>query len=247
MPPMSRIGMKTAISDRLIDSTVKPTSRAPRSAASYGAMPSSMWRVMFSSTTIASSTTKPVAIVSAISERLLRLKPARYMAPKVPTSDTGTATVGISVARPLRRNRNTTRITSTTAMTSVRSTSRSDARIVGVRSIATPRSIVGGDRRAQHGQQRLDAVDRLDDVGVRLPVDDQQHRRLAVGHARVAEVLHRIDDLGDVGQAHRRPVAVGDDQRQVLGGGLRLVVGVDLPVAVARLDRRPSGGSRWCA
>ena len=112
MPPISRIGMNTAISDRLIDSTVKPTSRAPRSAASNGVMPCSMWRDMFSSTTIASSTTKPVAMVSAISERLLSEKPARYMTPKVPISDTGTATLGISVARPLRRNRNTTRITS---------------------------------------------------------------------------------------------------------------------------------------
>ena len=51
---------------------------------------------MFSSTTMASSTTKPVAIVSAISERLSRLKPSRYIAPNVPISDTGTATVGMS-------------------------------------------------------------------------------------------------------------------------------------------------------
>ena len=35
--------------------------------------PSSIWRGMFSSTTIASSTTKPVATVSAISDRLSRL------------------------------------------------------------------------------------------------------------------------------------------------------------------------------
>ena len=33
IPPISRMGMNTAISDTLIDSTVKPTSRAPRSAA----------------------------------------------------------------------------------------------------------------------------------------------------------------------------------------------------------------------
>ena len=77
MPPISRIGMNTAISDRLIDSTVKPTSRAPCSAASNGAMPSSMWREVFSSTTIASSTTKPVAIVSAISEKLLSREAAQ--------------------------------------------------------------------------------------------------------------------------------------------------------------------------
>ena len=35
-----------------------------------GCMPSSRWRVMFSTTTMASSTTKPVATVSAISDRL---------------------------------------------------------------------------------------------------------------------------------------------------------------------------------
>ena len=61
------------ISDRLIESTVKPTSRAPRNAACMRGMPSSMWREMFSITTIASSTTKPVAMVSAISERMSRL------------------------------------------------------------------------------------------------------------------------------------------------------------------------------
>jgi hypothetical protein len=42
MPPINKIGMKTAISDTLIDSTVKPTSLAPLSEASSGLVPSSM-------------------------------------------------------------------------------------------------------------------------------------------------------------------------------------------------------------
>ncbi len=70
MPPMNQMGTNTAISDRLIDTTVKPISREPRSAASSAPMPRSMWRMMFSSTTMASSTTKPVTTVSAMSERL---------------------------------------------------------------------------------------------------------------------------------------------------------------------------------
>jgi hypothetical protein len=41
MPLISRIGMKTATSDTLIETTVKPISRAPFSAASNGAAPSS--------------------------------------------------------------------------------------------------------------------------------------------------------------------------------------------------------------
>ena len=73
MPPMRRIGMKTATSETLIENTVKAISRAPRRAASSGEAPSSRCRVMFSITTIASSTTKPVAIVRAISDRLSML------------------------------------------------------------------------------------------------------------------------------------------------------------------------------
>ena len=70
-PLISRIGMNTAISEMLMDITVKPISRAPSSAASCGAMPASTCRITFSSTTMASSTTNPVEIVNAISERLL--------------------------------------------------------------------------------------------------------------------------------------------------------------------------------
>ena len=82
---------------------------------------------MFSVTTIASSTTNPVAMVSAIRDRLLRLKSSRYITPKVPTSDTGTATEGIAVARSERRNRNTTRVTRPTDSARVFSTSRTEA------------------------------------------------------------------------------------------------------------------------
>ena len=77
MPPIIKIGMNTATSEMLIESTVKPISRAPASAASIGDSPASRWRAMFSSTTIASSTTKPVAMVSAISDRLSMLYPPR--------------------------------------------------------------------------------------------------------------------------------------------------------------------------
>ena len=70
MPPMKRMGMKTATSESEMEMTVKPTSRAPRRAARSGVSPSSMRRTMFSSTTMASSTTKPVATVSAMRERL---------------------------------------------------------------------------------------------------------------------------------------------------------------------------------
>jgi hypothetical protein len=41
-PPASMKGMNTATSDRLMDTTVKPTSRAPSRAACMRSMPASM-------------------------------------------------------------------------------------------------------------------------------------------------------------------------------------------------------------
>src|SRR5258708_4804810 len=79
MPVMNRSGMNTAISDTVSEITVKPISRAPRNAASSADSPCSMWRTMFSIITIASSTTKPVPMVSAISDRLSRLKPQNHI------------------------------------------------------------------------------------------------------------------------------------------------------------------------
>src|SRR6185295_12873989 len=92
---------------------------------------------MFSIITMASSTTKPVEIVSAISDRLLSEKPSRYITANVPTIDSGTDKLGMMVAGTLRRNKNITKTTSTTASSSSNSTSATDARIVLVRSVST--------------------------------------------------------------------------------------------------------------
>src|SRR5512143_716844 len=99
---------------------------------------------MFSMTTIASSTTKPVATVSAISDRLSIEYPSRYMTPNVPMRETGTATLGITVERTLRRKRKTTRITREIEIIRVISTSRTDARIVRVESMTTDSLTEGG-------------------------------------------------------------------------------------------------------
>ncbi len=72
-PPMNSSGMKTATSERLMEMTVNPICRAPLQAASSGVQPCSMKRKTFSMTTMASSTTKPTEIVTAMSERLSRL------------------------------------------------------------------------------------------------------------------------------------------------------------------------------
>ena len=161
---------------------------------------------------MASSTTKPVATVSAISDRLSRLKPSRYIIPNVPSSDSGTATLGTSAARPLRKNRNTTTITSTMAIPIVLSTSRKRARMVVVRSLTGVMVMLWRDRACSCRDQRLDAVHNIDDVGAGLTVDDHQHCRLAIGDAEIAHILDAVVDIGDIAKAHRRIVAIGDDE-----------------------------------
>ena len=98
---------------------------------------------MFSNTTIASSTTKPVEIARAINERLSRLYPSRYITPNVPTSESGTEMLGMIVARTVRKNANTTRITNTIEISSVRSMSLTETLTEVVRSITTASFIAG--------------------------------------------------------------------------------------------------------
>ena len=74
-----------------------------------------MMRSTFSTTTMASSTTMPIARISPSSVSMLSEKPKTSITPKVPISEMGTATIGMSVARQLCSERKTTRITSSSA------------------------------------------------------------------------------------------------------------------------------------
>ncbi len=99
---------------------------------------------MFSIMTIASSTTKPVPMVSAISDRLSSEKPHSHMTPKVAISDSGSATPAMMVARMVRRKINTTSTTRAMLSVSVNCTSWIEARIVVVRSLTMDSSAPTG-------------------------------------------------------------------------------------------------------
>ncbi len=103
-PGKNEIGMNTAASVAVVASTAKNTWRVPRTAAARAPRPSARWRVMFSTTTMASSTTRPVASTSASSVRMLIEKPATHIADSVPTSAIGTVIAGMKVTRTERRN-----------------------------------------------------------------------------------------------------------------------------------------------
>ena len=118
MPVMKAVGTNTAHSTRAMASTGPATSSIARRVASRAVSPCASHRSTFSTTTIASSTTIPMASTSPNSERLCSEKPSSVITANVPTSDTGTAIIGTSVARHCCRKMSTTTNTSTTASNS---------------------------------------------------------------------------------------------------------------------------------
>ncbi len=70
-PPVKASGANTAASVMVIATTGPVISCMPTKAACFGGSPSSMWRWMFSTTTMASSTTRPMASTMASSDRRL--------------------------------------------------------------------------------------------------------------------------------------------------------------------------------
>ena len=96
-------------------------------AASRGDSPASIWCSTASTTTMASSTTSPIASTRPKSESVLIEKPRRGKSMKVPTSETGTASSGIKVARNPWRKMNTTMTTRARASKSVLTISRTPA------------------------------------------------------------------------------------------------------------------------
>ncbi|MDT4852306.1 hypothetical protein FQZ97_865310 [compost metagenome] len=114
-PGVKASGAYTAASVSVIATMAKPISRAPWMAASKGFMPSSMCRKMFSSITIASSTTRPMASTRASSVRVLMEKPNSAISANEPIRLTGMVINGMTDARSVRRKTKITSATSTMA------------------------------------------------------------------------------------------------------------------------------------
>jgi hypothetical protein len=134
MPPTNMMGTNTATSATVVEMTAKYTSFVPSSAAFIGFSPRSMRVYTFSSTTIASSHTTPIASTSATSVRMLIVKPATYITKNAGTMLTGIAITGTSVARQSRRKSRITSATRANAVSSVSFTSRIDLRTKIVKS-----------------------------------------------------------------------------------------------------------------
>ena len=147
--------MNTATSETEIEITVKPICAEPSRAARSGDLPSSKWRMTFSIITMASSTTKPTAMVSAISEKLLTEKPNSHIAARLPASDSGTVTAAARVGTRRRMNTSTTSSTRAQEISSEAWTSATLARMVWVRSDRMVSSTSGGIQLRSSGSTDL--------------------------------------------------------------------------------------------
>ena len=110
---MNATGRKITTSDSVVAMTARPISAVASAAASFGVTPfSSTNRKMFSSTTIASSMTMPVASDSASIVMLFSVKPNIFMTMNVPMIEVGMARAAMSVTRRFRMKRKTTTLAS---------------------------------------------------------------------------------------------------------------------------------------
>ncbi len=131
-PPKKAIGTNTAASTSAMPTSAPVIWSMDLRVASRGDSPSSaITRSTFSTTTMASSTSRPIDSAMPNMVSVLIEKPTAASTPKVPSITTGTAMVGISVARKFCRNRYMTRNTSTMASTSVLATSMIEVRTNG--------------------------------------------------------------------------------------------------------------------
>jgi hypothetical protein len=176
---------------------------------------------MFSIITMASSTTNPVPIVKAISDRLSRLNPEKYITPKLVISDSDQRRAqGAQEQQHDQRDQHHAQ--------HQRELDVMHRRADGDGAVADHgQRHAGRDRALQFGNFRADLAHHLDHVGAGLPLNIDDDGGRALIPAAGAIVLQPIDDVGDVADSDRGAVAIGDDDGLVGVGRRDLVVGGD--------------------
>ena len=148
VPGMKATGMNTAMKTSVHEITAIDTSFIACRVASWASvMPLSIFAITASTTTIASSTTVPMANTRANSVNMFSEKPASDTMANVPNSDTIMDSDGMTVALKLCRKKYTTRITRMIAMMSVSTTlwiaAKRKSSLVSRISNSRPAGIVG--------------------------------------------------------------------------------------------------------
>jgi len=123
-PPCRPMGAYTAARVTVMAMIGATSSRAPYKAASKGDCPSLRCRCTFSTTTMASSTTRPTDRTMASRVSRLRVNPNTCIKNTAPISDSGMATTGMKAERSEPRNKKMTSTTISRVSARVFTTSR---------------------------------------------------------------------------------------------------------------------------
>ncbi len=127
MPPKKQHGTNTELSARVMARIGPVISSMALIVAVRASYPFAIIRSVFSSTTIASSTTMPMASTRPKSVRLFRVKPIAAITANVPIKETGTSIIGRIMVFQSCKNTSTTRPTMNTASSKVLNTSPTDS------------------------------------------------------------------------------------------------------------------------
>src|SRR6185437_12871160 len=103
-PYMNAIGTNTATIENVVAATASPISSVPSCDAVTWSLPISMWRTMFSRTTMASSMRMPIARERPSSDMVLSVNPNAHTAMNDASTETGSASPVITVERHELRN-----------------------------------------------------------------------------------------------------------------------------------------------
>ena len=203
MPCTNTSGRNTAIVVKVDATTAMLTSRVPVMAASRMPSPRSRAFAIDSSTTIESSTTRPVASARPPSDITLRLRPSWSMKKNVAMIDTGSDRPTTNVLQPSRRNRKMIRIASAPPITASIFTSLIAWRMKSDWSSMVVSSMSGGICSRISFSSRLDRIGGGDRVRVAFLVDRQLDGLLAGQADDRLAFLVALAHLGDVLQPHR--------------------------------------------
>ena len=169
-----------------------------------------MWRSTFSTTTMASSTTRPTDSTIASSVSRFSVKPNACIRKTAPISETGIATIGTSTVRSEPRNRKITSITISTVSAASARTSWMALSMYLVESKASGACMPVGRSRLDGLHLFAHAADHVERVGVRQHPDAHEHGLLA-GQAHVLVVVVGAQHhVGHVLEPHQRAVLLAD-------------------------------------
>ena len=120
------VGTNTATKTKAVAIIGPTTSLIAFRVASLADSPKPIWRSTFSTTTIASSTTIPIAKTKPNNDKVFKDRPMADITAKVPIKDTGTANKGMIVARQFCKKITTTNTTNNKASNKVTTTALID-------------------------------------------------------------------------------------------------------------------------